>query len=73
MLAIEVIVLILAIIGVVLNNRMIILCFPIWMISNVLAGYVHAAGGMYGMLTRDAAFFVLCIHGWASWYRKGSD
>ena len=69
MLIVEIIVLILAVLGVVFNNKKVILCFPIWMISNAMAGYIHMDGQLYGMLVRDLAFFVLCIQGWYCWRR----
>lgn len=64
----------LAIAGVVLNNRKIIACFPLWMASNTICLIVHALAAWSGespwsMLVRDAVFLVLAFDGWHRWRR----
>ena len=58
---------VLAVAGVVMNNRRVIWCFPIWLVSNILSAGLHAHAGLWAMVARDGAFFVLAIHGWYLW------
>ena len=60
----------LAILGVLLNNRRMIACFPIFMLSNSLCGILHVQAGIYSLVVRDCAFFILAIEGAWRW-RKG--
>lgn len=64
-----------AIIGVVLNNRKLTVCFIFWMLSNAMmfgihsyASY-HGVQGMWPLAVRDAVFFVLAIDGFIRWRR----
>jgi len=49
----------LAIFGVVLNNRKLIACFYLWLVSNVITAGIHYDAGIYSLLVRDLIFFVL--------------
>lgn len=60
----------LAVAGVLLNNRRLIWCFPVWMVSNALSGGIHIEAGIWSLAARDIVFFVLAIDGWWKW-RKG--
>ena len=61
---------ILAVIGVITNNRRLRVCFLFWLVSNALTGGIHAEAGIWSLLVRDAIFFVLAIEGWFKWGRK---
>ena len=58
---------ILAVGGVLMNNRRLRVCFLIWMVSNALTAGIHAHSGIWSLLARDAIFFVLAIEGWIRW------
>jgi nicotinamide riboside transporter PnuC len=62
----------LAVSGVVLNNRRMIGCFPIWMMSNATSCMLHLQAGMISLALRDAVFFCLAIEGWWRWRRKAA-
>jgi nicotinamide riboside transporter PnuC len=58
---------IIAIAGVILNNRRRLECFYLWFVSNGLSLAVHACCGLWAMTARDAVFFILAVHGLYSW------
>lgn len=60
----------LAIFGVVLNNRRIIFCFYLWLISNGITAAIHFNVGIYSLLIRDLIFFTLAIEGIYRWRKK---
>lgn len=66
----EIITSILAISGVVLNNRKSIYCFPIWIMSNFIVALIHAQSHLEILMLRDIIFLVLAIHGWHEWQKK---
>ena len=57
----------LAIAGVWLNNRRLIACFPIWIVSNAMCAGVHALLGPRAFIVRDLIFLILAIDGWRRW------
>jgi len=57
----------LAVVGVVCNNRRLIACFPLWMVSNGLMAAIHAEASIWSLVIRDIVFFVLAIDGWRRW------
>ena len=61
---------ILAVAGVLLNNRKMIACFFLWFVSNFLSGLLHWDAGMYSLMARDAIFLVLTIEGIWRWRKK---
>ena len=61
---------ILAITGVVLNNRRIRWCFVIWICSNTLTLIIHAQTGVWSLVVRDAVFLVLAVEGWIRWGKQ---
>ena len=63
---------IIAIVGVYLNNKRLIWCFPLWLVSNSLTLYVHLDAGIVSLVVRDAVFLGLAVHGWRHW-RKDKD
>ena len=58
---------VLAVAGVVLNNRRMIACFWLWMASNALSGMVHCEAAIWSLAVRDGVFFLLAIEGWLLW------
>ena len=61
---------ILAVVGVVLNNRRLIWCFPLWLASNSLCLYIHAEASIWSLAARDATFLLLAVEGWYRWKKK---
>jgi len=61
---------ILAVAGVILNNRRLRLCFVLWLISNTLTLGIHAETAVWSLVARDAIFLVLAIEGWIKWGRS---
>ena len=61
---------VLAIGGVLLNNRRVRACFYLWMISNALSAALHAHAGFTALLVRDLVFLLLSIEGLWRWRRK---
>jgi len=63
------IVTVVAVAGVVLNNRRHRACFVLWLASNVISAGIHLSAGMLALTVRDAVFFALAIHGLVCWSR----
>lgn len=61
---------VLAVAGVVLNNRRLRICFVVWLASNALSFLIHHQAGIYSLCLRDAIFFVLAIEGWRMWGKR---
>lgn len=61
-----------ALLGVWLNNRRRRACFALFLISNAITFALHAAAGMWPLGARDAAFFLMAIHGWRLWAAQSS-
>jgi len=57
----------LAVVGVLLNNRRMIWCFPVWLVSNSLCCGLHVHAGLWSLAVRDAVFIVLSLEGWFRW------
>ena len=64
---------VLAVTGVIFNNHKMRVCFPVWIVSNIMAGVVHYDSGVMMMLWRDVAFTMLAVHGWRTWGKNGSE
>jgi nicotinamide riboside transporter PnuC len=60
---------VLAVVGVVYNNRMNRKCFYFWLVSNILGLAVHLASGVGAMAIRDVIFIILAVQGWRTWKR----
>ena len=61
---------ILAVWGVVLNNRHNRLCFKLWLVSNFLSCAIHIIVGVWSLAARDAVFFVLAVEGLILWSKQ---
>ena len=57
----------LAVIGVLMNNRLVRHCFLLWMVSNLLSAGLHVSVGLWSLTARDIVFFVLAVEGWLMW------
>jgi len=67
--------LIFAIAGSLLNNRKMIVCFPIWMIANLICFGMHlqiiiTLGQGWSLAAKDVAFMYICIDGYFRWRKK---
>lgn len=58
---------IIAITGVVLNNRKMIACFYFWLLSNGITLIIHLHAEIYSLAVRDFVFFILAIEGISKW------
>lgn len=58
---------VIAVVGVLLNNRRMRVCFAVWMVSNAITFGIHAAAGIWSLAARDAIFFALAIEGLYRW------
>lgn len=64
---------VLAVCGVVLNNRLDIRCFYVWMVSNVISTIIHIISGLWPLAIRDIIFCVLCIDGYKKWSKRNNE
>ena len=62
---------VLAVIGVLANNRRLRWCFLLWMVSNSLSLVIHSKKKIWSLTVRDAIFLILAIEGWIKWGRYG--
>lgn len=58
---------IMAVIGVVLNNYKMKVCFIVWLMSNGLSAYCHYDVALSSLFWRDLVFLGLAVHGWLEW------
>ena len=61
---------ILAVSGVIMNNRRMRACFVVWMVSNAMSLGIHVHAGIWSFVARDAVFFVLAIEGLWLWSKR---
>jgi nicotinamide riboside transporter PnuC len=62
-----VIVTVIAVAGVILNNRHNKLCFIVWFFSNALSLVIHATLMCWSLTLRDAIFIYLAYDGYIKW------
>jgi nicotinamide riboside transporter PnuC len=60
----------LAVAGVLLNNRHKIQCFYVWIVSNLLSAMIHWHTATYSLMARDLIFLALAIEGIHLWRSK---
>ena len=60
-------VLVLAVVGVVLNNRRLRVCFAFWMVSNILSAALHIEAAIWSLALRDLIFLIFAVEGWILW------
>ncbi len=61
---------ILAVAGVILNNRKMIGCFYLWIVSNFLSGLIHYDARVWSLCIRDGIFIILAIEGIWQWGKR---
>ena len=61
---------VLAVVGVLANNRRLRWCFIIWIFSNALSLAIHVDAAIWSLAVRDAVFLVLAVEGWVKWGKK---
>ncbi len=61
---------VLAVVGVLANNRRMRWCFLIWGVSNTLSAIIHAEAAIWSLFLRDVVFLILAFEGWWRWGRK---
>jgi len=59
----------LAVFGVVLNNRKCIWCFAVFSVSNTLTAYIHYSVEVWTVFARDLIFLMLAAEGAWRWSR----
>jgi len=65
---------VLAVSGCVMNNRRRRVCFGLWIISNILCGWLHFETQLWSLLVRDVIFSALAVEGWILWNNeKGNN
>lgn len=62
-----IIVTIVAVTGVILNNRKYRWCFLLWIVSNLLSAGIHLVLGPWALVVRDLIFLALAVEGWFLW------
>jgi len=60
----------LGILGVLLNNRRLIWCFPVWLLSNALSCSLHLHAALWSLAGRDLVFLILSFDGWRRWRKR---
>ena len=58
---------VLAVVGVILNNNQLTSCFWVWMASNTMCAVIHLRSKLWTMAIRDVIFIGLAIHGLIMW------
>jgi nicotinamide riboside transporter PnuC len=61
---------ILAIAGVIYNNRMSRVCFWFWLASNAITAVIHCQASLWSLAVRDIVFFVLAFDGLKRWSKS---
>jgi len=59
-----------ALAGCVLNNRKMIACFWLWIVSNIICAYLHAHVGLWPLFCRDIGFLGLAVEGFFKWRKQ---
>ncbi len=62
---------ILAVTGVLANNRRLRWCFIVFFVSNTMALVIHISVDVWSLVVRDSIFIILAVEGWIKWGRKG--
>lgn len=67
---IGIIAMVLAVIGVWCNNRKMIFCFYLWIISNSLAAIIHVSTDLWSLLLKDLIFLAFAFEGIYKWRKR---
>lgn len=60
----------LGVLGVLLNNRRLRVCFIVWMISNAMSAGIHLGMEIWSLFIRDIIFLILSLEGWVKWGKE---
>jgi nicotinamide riboside transporter PnuC len=63
------IVMVISVVGTLLNARQNILCFPIWIATNLVWVAYCVNKGTYAMATLFSVYLVIAVYGWVCWKR----
>jgi len=58
---------VIAVLGVLRNNRRRRDCFILWLVSNLLTAGIHMYSGIWSLFARDLIFMVLAMEGLILW------
>ena len=61
---------VIAIVGVIANNRRRRWCFALWLVSNFISAAIHMQAGIWSLFVRDLVFFILVAEGYFLWGKK---
>jgi nicotinamide riboside transporter PnuC len=61
---------VIAVVGVVLNNRRLRWCFLLWLVSNSITAIIHVHAGIWSLFARDVLFLLLAVEGWWRWRQR---
>ncbi len=61
---------VIAVVGVVANNRRSRVCFCFWLLSNGMTAAIHAHAGIWSLFARDVIFMALAVEGLFLWSRR---
>ncbi len=64
---------VLAVVGVLLNNRRMIQCFYLFIMSNLICALLHFNAGLWTLMARDVVFIGLALEGIWRWSNKPED
>jgi nicotinamide riboside transporter PnuC len=64
---------VIAVTGVLGNNRRRRWCFMMWLVSNAISAVIHIYSGIWSLALRDVIFFILAAEGWILWGKKILD
>ena len=70
LLIVSVIISIVSITAAVLNAKLIVYCFPIWIAANVAWIAYSVVLQLYGSILMWVCYTVICIDGWRTWNKK---
>jgi nicotinamide mononucleotide transporter len=60
---------VISIVGIILNAKKIIYCWPVWVVSNILWIIYFASLDMIPSVVLWIVFTIFNIYGWRQWYK----
>ena len=64
---------VMAVAGVMLNNKLNIGCFYLWIVSNSISAYLHCRVELWSLAARDIVFIFLALDGIRHWNKSRKD
>lgn len=62
-----------SVIGCILNNRKLLLCWPLFILADIICAYIHFIQGSYIFAVRELMFLALCFEGYYRWKYKKNE